>query len=268
MQRVRLLVGYDGERYHGWQIQQGIPTVEGTLRSALSRLLGCAEDEVVMQGASRTDAGVHAIGQTVHVDHDTNRSCWDFVRGLNAMTPDDIGVFRAEPIDEGFNARHSSGGKTYHYRIWSHRFGHPLDARCAWWVRHPLDLERMQRAADQLVGEHDYAGFRASDCQSKTTVRQITSVRVEADGAQLRIVVEGNAFLKYMVRIISGTLVDIARGHLPPDRISEILRTGDRRLGGQTAPPHGLTLIRVHYPDHPWLAPWPEVGGAPLADGV
>jgi len=268
MQRVRLRIAYDGTRYHGWQDQPHCPTVEGALLDALSRLLSVERAELVFQGASRTDAGVHAVGQTAHLDHDTNRSLWDFVRGLNALTEDDISVFRAEPVDESFNARHSARGKRYRYKIWNHRFQHPHYLTSHWNVRSGLDIEKMNEAAALLVGEHDFRAFRASDCQASTTVREITRVEVVRDGADVTIWVEGTAFLKYMVRIISGTLVAIGTGRLEPGVITRMLESGERGLGGQTAPPHGLTLIKVFYPDHPWLAGEPELDGRWIPEGM
>ena len=264
--RARLRIAYDGAAYHGWQQQPDVPTVQGTLRAALERWLGDPSALEALDGASRTDAGVHALGQTASIAFRAERDLWGLVRGANALTPDDICVTRAEWSPEGFHARHSSGGKTYRYELWNHRFGHPLDRGRRWHVRHPLDVERMSRAARLLVGEHDFAAFRASDCQAATTRRRIRDVRVVGSGAALGIWVRGDAFLKYMVRIIAGTLVEIGRGRLEPAIIGEMLASGgDRSMGGPTAPAHGLTLIAVHYPDFPWRAGEPELGGVPWA---
>jgi len=232
------------------------------LIEAASRILAIPYEEVIFQGASRTDSGVHALGQTAHLDHDTNRDLWDFVRGLNALTEDDICVVHADEVTEAFNARHSSRGKTYRYNIWNHRFQHPLRLTRSWNVRKPLDVDAMREAAALLVGEHDFAAFRASDCQAQTTQREITAVEIFADGADITIQVEGTAFLKYMVRIISGTLVEVGKGRLAPDIITRMFEEKERSLGGTTAPPHGLTLISVHYPDHPW-----EGGEEPVIGG-
>ncbi len=261
MTRVRLRIAYRGSAYHGWQRQRDAVTVEGTLKDALAKLLAINVDDLRFQGASRTDAGVHALAQTAHFDHDTDRDEWTFVRGLNALTPDDITILRAEEVSEDFDARRSARGKIYRYRIWNHRFGHPLLTQDAWHVSHTLDIEAMRDAANRLVGEHDFAGFRASDCQANTTVRHIHRVDIEQQGCELSIWVEGDAFLKYMVRIISGTLMQVGNGLFEPSQIDLILAQKDRALAGVTAPPHGLTLMKLFYPDFPWKRGEPEIGG-------
>lgn len=266
MAMVRLAVAYDGTAYHGWQIQPDVPTVEGALQRAAARMLDRPLTEVKVQGASRTDAGVHALGQVCHVSYEEReREPWDFVRALNAMTDDDITVIRAEAVDPSFHARHAARGKQYRYRIWNHRFAHPLQRLRCWQVPHRLDLDAVARAAAGLLGTHDFSAFRASDCQATTTVRTLTRVElVAAPGHQGRpmfdLMVEGDRFLKNMVRIIAGTLVDVGRGQLSADDIAPLLQSGERSRGGQTAPPQGLTLMRVDYPDYPWRQA-PEVGG-------
>lgn len=264
--KVRLRVAYDGTSYHGWQIQPDVRTVEGALTQAACQMLNVSH--VKVQGASRTDAGVHALGQTAHIAFDAPRRPWDFARALNALTDDDICVTRVEEVDDAFHARHDARGKIYEYRIWNHRFAHPLELRRTWNVRSRLDLGLMRAAADALVGEHDFQAFRAQDCEAETTVRELHRVEVHDDGPALRIVVEGTAFLKYMVRILTGTLIDVGRGHLPPERIGELLSgEAGREAGGQTAPARGLTLHTVHYPDWPWSAPEPVLGGSVLPEG-
>lgn len=261
MTRVRLRIAYRGTAYHGWQRQRDAVTVEGTVKSALARLLSIPLETLIFQGASRTDAGVHALAQTAHFEHETDRDEWTFVRGLNALTPDDITILRAEEVDDSFDARRSSGGKLYRYRIWNHRFGHPLLTQDAWHVSHKLDIEAMRDAASRLVGEQDFAGFRASDCQAQTTVRRIRRVEITQDDRDLYIWVEGDAFLKYMVRIISGTLMEVGNGRFAPEHIDVILDKKERALAGITAPPHGLTLMEMFYPSHPWKRGEPEIGG-------
>lgn len=244
---VKLQLAYDGAAFHGWAEQPTVPTVQGALRGALAQLLACDDADIVMQGASRTDAGVHALGQVVNVHHDTGRTTWDFVRGLNALTPDDITVWSAEEVDDDFNARHDSRGKRYRYRIWPHRFPDPLRRAQTWHVRAPLDLDAMRAAAAALVGTHDFQSFRAADCQAQSTVRELTRVELVEQDDELVLWVEGTAFLKYMVRNIAGTLADIGRGHLAADAIPAILAARDRQAAGQTALPHGLTLMEVFY---------------------
>ena len=265
MPRLRLQIAYHGAAYHGWQIQPSVSTVEGALTDAIARLLNVDAQTIKLQGASRTDAGVHAFGQTAHLDHDSDRSLWDFTRGLNALTPDDITVTRVEEVSPEFHARHSARGKIYGYRIWNHRFIHPMLQDRAWNMRQRLDLDAMREACSRLIGAHDFAAFRAMDCQAETTIRELTRVAIEQDGAELMLWVEGTAFLKYMVRVITGTLVKIGVGRAKPELIDELFLSGDRRKAGQTAPPQGLTLYKIHYPEFPWGDPEPSLGSAPLA---
>lgn len=265
--RFRFLVAYDGGAYHGWQIQSNARSIEGELHKAAMRVLNCAADEVKVQGASRTDAGVHALGQVAHIayDLDSKVTPWDFVRGLNGLTDNDISVVYAEVAPQGFHARHSARGKIYHYDIWNHRFEHPLLRKRIWQAYGALDLELMRQAAQRLVGEHDFAAFRATDCTAVSTVRQLTRVEVFADGPHIRVEVEGTAFLKYMVRILVGTLVYIGSGLRPIGVIDEMFAGGSRVLGGKTAPPQGLRLVEVFYPDFPWPGGTPKLGGPWLA---
>ena len=266
MPRLRLQIAYHGARYHGWQHQPHARTVEGELTQAAAQVLHVPVSSLKLQGASRTDAGVHALGQTAHLDHDTDRTIWDLARGLNALTPDDITVTRVEPVDPAFHARHSARGKRYGYQLWAHRFAHPLLVDRAWHVRQRLDLEAMREGCQRLLGAHDFQAFRASDCEAKNTLRELTRVELEGQGPHLMLWIEGTSFLKYMVRNIAGALVKIGVGRATPDLIDRLFQTGDRGLGGQTAPPQGLTLHEVFYPDHPWRAPWPSLGGQTLPD--
>jgi len=222
-----------------------------------------------VQGASRTEAGVHAVGQVAHIEFDAPRRVWDFVRALNALTDDDVCVVRAEEVSPDFHARHSARGKRYRYRMWNHRFAHPLELERTWHVRSRLDVDLMRQAAAKLVGEHDFSAFRASDCESATTVRELTRVELDVDGPMLTLWVEGTAFLKYMVRIISGTLVDVGRGQLTLADVDDLLSgKAVRAEGGQTAVPYGLTLMEIFYPDFPWSEPVPHLGGAPMPEGL
>ena len=249
---IRLHLAYAGTSFHGWQRQPGVRTVEGELLKALAELWNCPLDEVEVQGASRTDSGVHALGQVVSFDDEgRGRNVWDYVRGLNAMTPREITINHAERIDS-FNARHDSGGKRYRYRIWNHRFAHPLELDRMWVHCSDLDVERMRAAATHLVGEFEFDAFRASDCQAQTTRREITRVSIDVDAPEIMITVEGTAFLKYMVRIMTGTLADVGAGHIEPEEIPAIIAGRDRTKAGQTAPACGLTLVEVFYPEHPW----------------
>jgi tRNA pseudouridine38-40 synthase len=258
---LRLHIAYDGSPYHGWQAQPGgLETVQGHLIDALARFLGKPPADIQLQGASRTDAGVHALGQVASLPFDDRRTVWDYIRGLNALTPDPICINHGQLMDGPFNARHDSGGKRYEYRIWNHRFTHPLLIQRTWNFRHPLDTELMQIAANHLVGKHDFSAFRAADCQQLSTERELWKIEILKDGPDVRIIVEGTAFLKYMVRIITGTLAEIGCGQLQPEDILKALQSGNRIHAGMTAPPQGLTLQKVYYPDHPWDIE-PSIGG-------
>lgn len=258
MKKIRMHIAYEGTAYHGWQIQPRDRTVEGELTRALQTILG-ASDPVKVQGASRTDAGVHAVGQVAHFSHDSDRTLWSFARGLNALTKDDIVVTRLEETDISFHSRHCARGKIYRYRIWNHRFLNPFERHRSWHLHQELDLGAMQQAAAQMVGVHDFSAFRAADCQGVGAERELHRVEVHRQGAMIEIVVEGSAFLKYMVRIMTGTLVDVGTGQIEAGAIADILRGGQRGDAGQTAPAQGLTLEVVHYPDYPW-DPVPGLG--------
>ena len=261
MPTIRIQVAYDGTAYHGWQIQPRDRTVEGVLTRAATQILG-GEKTVKVQGASRTDAGVHAIGQVAHFHHDADRTTWDFARGLNGLTDDDVCVVRVEETDDQFHARHSARGKIYRYTIWNHRFAHPFLCHRAWTVSRQLDLEAMRTAAADFIGEHDFAGFRATGCASPTTVRRMNRVEIVGDESPVvEVIVEGEAFLQHMVRIMVGTLVEVGKGKLEVGRVREVLDHGDRRRAGMTAPAGGLVLEKVFFPDFPWKGSEPTVGG-------
>ena len=248
--RYFIELAYNGAQYHGWQRQPDYPTVEGEIRTAITTLLNT--DLFEFQGASRTDAGVHAAGQVANLKHDTNRSVWDFVRGLNAMTPNSIRINHAEEIDLEFNDRHQSDGKRYRYQIFPHRFPNPLQGHLQREVKGDLDIKRMHAAGQFLLGDHDFSAFRAADCQAPTTVRSMRKIDVIEHSTHLEIVVVGNAFLKNMVRIITGTLVEVGLGQKKGEDIPGILNGKVRAKAGRTAPARGLLLDEVFYPNHPW----------------
>ncbi|MCA9562550.1 MAG: tRNA pseudouridine(38-40) synthase TruA, partial [Myxococcales bacterium] len=209
MGRFRLLVAYHGANFHGWQIQSSVRTVEGELSRAFSTL---ARVETKVQGASRTDAGVHAEGQVAHVDYDGDLDCFRLRRALNGIADRDVRVAHCEPVDESFHARHSARGKQYRYTIWNHRAAHPLMTDRAAHVPRLLDTDKMQRAARDLLGERDFSCFRAASCDAKTPVVALSRVDVRRSGDLVELVVEGSSFLKYMVRTISGTLIEVGLG--------------------------------------------------------
>jgi tRNA pseudouridine38-40 synthase len=271
MRRMAMLLrlAYDGTQFHGFSRQTAARTVQGEIEAALGRLY---KQPILTRGASRTDAGVHAHGQIVAFAPPLDIPPRGLLLGLAAELPDDLIASAAwwvdDPDEYTLNPRFYNRGKHYRYRIRTTVLREPLLARYEWHVRQPLDVERMREAAPRLIGEHDFAGFRAADCQSKRTVRRVRSIELQVrslgeldplaadigriDGphalASIQIDVHGDAFLKNMVRIMVGTLVAIGRGRFDLDRIDEVLRDGDRTRAGSTAPAHGLTLVEVLWP--------------------
>lgn len=246
MPTYRLKIEYDGSGFAGWQIQPGQRTVQGVLAEALATI---ARRPIQIQGASRTDAGVHALGQTASFDIEEEIEAGRLVRGLSALGGPDVAVTDAALAPAGFNARFDAIGKRYRYRLLNRSAPSPLHGATSWHVPQPLDLERMGGAARLLVGTHDFAGFRAADCGRSSTERTLTRVEViSRDDSLLDIAVEGTAFLKNMVRIIAGTLVDVGLGKREPGVVEDAFASGDRGCVGPTAPAHGLTLVEVLYP--------------------
>jgi tRNA pseudouridine38-40 synthase len=242
--RFKLTIEYDGTDFFGWQRQDGLRTVQGTLEDGVRELVG---ESVEVRGAGRTDAGVHAEGQVASFTLASRIPTHGLQRGLNSLLPPDVVVVDAAEVDPAFDARFSARGKVYRYRIWNHFTRSAKHHRAAWHFRPVLDLEAMRAAAAALCGEHDFRGFRASDCDRRNTVRVIRRFSITRQGALVDIEVEATAFLKNMVRILAGTLADVGRGKLDQATVQEVLATGDRTRGGVTAPPQGLTLVRVIY---------------------
>jgi len=250
MPTVRLVLRYDGTHFSGWQRQRGVRTVQAVVEEAAGVLIG---EPVVVRAAGRTDAGVHALGQVAMVK--TPRSIPDrgWKLGLTARLPADVSVLDARAVDDTFDPRRASAGKRYRYLLLLNPIRDPLLRDRAWHLHGRVDLDRLRDEARALLGTHDFRAFRAADCERDTTVR--TLFRVEAlpdfrgEPGLLAIEVEGTAFLKNMVRILVGTLVDVARGRLPPGTVRARLDDLDRTRAGITAPPQGLYLDEV------WLHP-------------
>lgn len=244
LRRVRLVVEYDGTGYSGWQRQFNAPSVQQTLEEALSRL---CRAQVSVTGSSRTDAGVHALGQTVHFDTDCPVPDGKFCYALNTMLPPDIRVRRSERAPEDFHARFRATGKVYRYLIHNAPHASALGRTTHAHVPLPLCAEAMQREASLAVGRHDFAPFAASGSIVKDTVRTIYRAQVSQSGETVCLMVHGNGFLYNMVRILAGTLIGVGAGKLAPGAISRALASGSRLDLGVTAPAHGLTLMEVFY---------------------
>lgn len=244
MRVIKLTVAYDGTDFAGWQRQARHRTVQAVLEDALGPIAG---RPVVIHGAGRTDAGVHAAGQVASFTLERPIAAHDLRRALNARLPYDVRVMAAAEAEPGFHARFMARLKTYHYRVCTLPVLPPLERRTAWHVRGPLDEEAMARAAALLVGEHDFASFRAAGSAVRSTVRTLTRSAVVVDASGFRYEVSGTGFLRHMVRAVVGTLVEVGRGRLAAGDLSAILEACDRASAGPTAPPQGLVLHAVEY---------------------
>ncbi len=240
---VRLEIEYDGTEFHGWQEQPGVRTVQGELRAAWERITG---EAAVVQGAGRTDAGVHASGQVASVRTEREPD-YALVRGLNAVTGWDVSVRSASLAPPGFCARRDANGKTYVYRIFNAREPSPLRRRNHLHVRRPLDIGAMADAAGRLIGVHDFTAFQAADCERDDPTVTMWRLEVSRAGDVVEITAVAPAFLKNMVRIIAGTLIWVGAGRLLSGDVGAILASRDRARAGPTVPPHGLELVRVYY---------------------
>lgn len=244
MKRVKLIVAYDGTNYNGWQVQPNGTTIEGMLNLHLSELLG---EEIKVTGASRTDAGVHALGNVAVFDTEARMPAEKISYAMNTRLPADIRVQDSCEVAADFHPRFCETTKTYEYKILNRRFPDPTKRLYSHFYYYPLDVEKMQRAADYLVGEHDFKSFCTQKPEIDNTVRTILSLSVEKEGDLITIRVTGNGFLYNMVRIIAGTLIRVGGGSYEPEHVKEILEAKDREMAGETARPEGLTLIEICY---------------------
>jgi tRNA pseudouridine38-40 synthase len=244
--RIALGLEYDGTAYNGWQRQRTGAGVQERVEDALATV---ANEDIETVCAGRTDSGVHASGQVVHFDTNSERDSRAWLLGANSNLPDDISVIWAQPVDESFHARFSATSRSYRYVLLNRLERSALYRHRAWWVYDPLDAQRMHTAAQALRGKHDFSAYRAAGCQASTAEREITSITVARDGEWIVLDVTANAFLQHMVRNITGTLVAIGRGDAAADWACTVLTSRDRKQGGAAAPPHGLTLVKVSYPN-------------------
>ena len=251
----KLTLSYDGGAYVGWQRQANGPSIQAEIESALARVEGAP---VTVVGAGRTDAGVHAVGQVASLWLRNPIPADALGRALNATLPPDIRVVAVDEAPASFHARFDAVAKVYRYRLLRGPVASPFERRYGWHVGDALDLDRMATAGRLLVGEHDFAAFQATGSDTVTTVRRLHALTLrpgvsgtvpgdETGGGATLVEVRGDGFLRHMVRIIVGTLVDVAAGRTTPAAVEAALRTGDRGAAGPTAPPHGLFLARVDY---------------------
>lgn len=240
---IRLTLAYDGTAYHGWQVQEGLPTVQGILRSAIQKITG---ERVNLIGSGRTDAGTHARRLVANFVTSSRIPPAQLVRALNSSLPRDIRVFSARRARADFHARYSVRSKVYRYQIYCGPVLPPHLAREHCHYPFPIDISRMQRAARGFVGEHDFASFTAGT-REKNTVRRIFRCDLKRAGRRLIFTVEGDGFLHHMVRSMVGTLLEVGRSRMNLDEFRALFEKRDRRLAGFTAPAHGLILLKVRY---------------------
>lgn len=246
MKRVKMIVAYDGTNYKGWQVQPNGITIEEVLNRKLSELLG---EDIVVTGASRTDSGVHSLGNVAIFDTKTRMPADKIAFALNQRLPEDIVVQGSCEVASDWHPRYQNSRKTYEYRVMNRIFRMPTRRLDTYFYHYPLDVEKMRRAAAYLVGEHDFRSFCAIGAQVKTTVRTIYACDVWKENDIITIRVTGNGFLYNMVRIIAGTLIRVGGGEWEPEHMLEILDTCDRSAAGPTAPAHGLTMMGIAYED-------------------
>jgi pseudouridylate synthase I len=244
MKRIKLIVAYDGTAYNGWQLQPGKPTIEAKLNKALSDLLG---EEITVIGASRTDSGVHALGNVAVFDTDTSIPAEKICPAVNSRLPEDIRVQSSLEVPYDFHPRRVISRKTYEYHILNCKTAIPTERLYSSHIYYTLDTARMQEAADYLVGEHDFKSFCSVRTQVTDTVRTIYNLSVKKIDDHIVISITGSGFLYNMVRIITGMLLEVGRGMYPPEKAEEILKGCDRSIAGPTAPAKGLTLINIEY---------------------
>ena len=242
--RVRITVAYDGTNYHGWQLQENGITIEEELNRCLTELLG---ERIQVIGASRTDSGVHAMGNIAVFDTENRMSAGKIAYALNQRLPEDIRVQKSEEVPPDWHPRHCESIKTYEYRIYRAEFPMPVKRLYSYFVYHTLDVVRMQEAAAYLEGEHDFRSFCQTGAQVESTVRVLYGVQVEEQGADLVFRIRGNGFLYNMVRIIVGTLIEVGQGKREPESVRDVLEAKDRCAAGPTAPAHGLTLMKYEF---------------------
>lgn len=247
MRNLLLTISYDGSAYHGWQVQQNALTVQQVFQEALFRVLGERPD---LKGCSRTDSFVHARQFCISLKTEHPISCERLVGALNHFLPDDIAVWSCQEVPPDFHARYSCRGKEYTYQIWNHPVRDPFlrDRALHYW--YALDAEQLNRAASCFLGPHDFTSFCTMDSRERgSMVRTVTKSEVARSGSMVTFTVAADGFLYNMVRIMTGTLLRVAQGKIPPDRVPAVLAAKDRRAAGPTAPPCGLYLNRVFYED-------------------
>jgi tRNA pseudouridine38-40 synthase len=245
MPNFKIIIEYDGSAYHGWQRQATDRTLQGEIENALMTM---TKNCVTLIGSGRTDAGVHAVNQVANFRCNTQLAPEVFQKGLNSLLPEDIVITSCKMVPEKFHARYDAKSKTYHYRMLNRSLPVAISRQYAWHIRKKLDLSAMQEALKCIIGNHDFKAFEGSGSPRATTIRRIINADlVETDDDYLVLIIEGDGFLKFMVRNIAGTLVDVGLSRITPDGFKQVLASKDRNLAGITAPARGLFLMEVKY---------------------
>ena len=265
--RVALGIAYDGTAWRGWQTQTGGQTVQDSLEVALQAFAGQKLPTIC---AGRTDTGVHALGQVVHVDAPFERDPIAWVRGVNSHLPESVSVQWASPVSEAFHARFSATSRSYTYVILNTPVRHPLWAGKAGWCFRPLDADRMHESAQLLLGEHDFSSFRSSQCQAASPIRTMTQATVEREGTFVILRFSANAFLHHMIRNLVGELVYLGQGKTTLEHFKAVIKAKDRTVAAPTYAAGGLYLTGVDYPpellevpEQPDILPLLSVGSQP-----
>ena len=245
MTRYKLTVEYNGTAFHGWQEQNGLKSIQSTIQNAIMQFSG---EKIIIYGAGRTDAGVHAIGQIAHFDLIKSMTAKSLLSALNHFLQHDmISITTLEEVDDNFHARFSAKSRSYIYKIFNRNAPLTIDKNYAWHIKENLDIQLMQEASDCLIGTHDFASFRSSRCQAQTSIKSINTIRFSHLDSRIEMFINAKSFLHNQVRIIIGTLRKIGNHTWHPSKVQEVLKAKNRCTAGQTAPPHGLYLHSVEY---------------------
>lgn len=248
MRRIKLTLEYDGKSFHGFQRQKsGVPTIQGSIETALFKITG---QNITLQVAGRTDAGVHAKGQVCHFDIESNNKLISFKDGINRYTPTSISIINAEEVDESFQARFNCCARNYEYLIFNRRTASPFWIGRATHIPKPLNVKNMQKAAECFVGKHDFSAFRTPECTAKSPVKTIHHFIIEQDGDIIKFTIRGSAFLHNMVRIMCGTLVRVGKGMIEPEEVKIILESRNKKLCPLTLDSDGLYFTEAEYPEY------------------
>lgn len=245
MANIRLTIEYDGTNYHGWQSQSNAVSVQETVEKAIEILVPAEKCKLI--ACSRTDFGVHAFAQVANFITGSDIPPERFAPALNRILPEDIAIKHSERVPDDFHSRYDATGKKYRYLICNSKYRSALLRHRACHVSHPLDIEKMRRAASYFVGRHDFSAFQATGGSIRDTRKIIYSCTIEADGDIIAIEVDGGGFLYNMVRIMAGTLIDVGKGKCAADVIPDIILSRNRHKAGKTAPAQGLYLVEIHY---------------------